>query len=116
MSDLAHQIELYLLRAGGWVSGHDLSLVFGVNERALRRQGDQAGLCSEFAISHSWKGFRHAKNATLEEFEEADRRVRKHGISELVGARNRRRYRQRLLTSPPPVPVTEVATGQVVML
>ena len=114
MSDLAHQIELYLLRHGGWVTGRDLSLVFGVNERELRRDGDRSGLCSEFAISHSRRGFKHVRNATEAEFSESYRRSRKHAISEMVGARKRKRYRERLL-SQPPEPITEVATGQVVM-
>lgn len=115
MSEVAHQIEIYLLRAGGWVAGRDLSLVFGVNERALRRDGAQPGLCSEFAISHSRKGFKHVKNATAEEFAEADERVRKHARSEFYGAQKRKRYRARLLTEPPPEPVFEVSTGQSVM-
>ena len=69
MSDAARQIERYLLAAGGWVAGRDLSLVFGVNERALRRDKGQPGLCSEFAISGP-RGFRHVRNATAEEFSE----------------------------------------------
>jgi hypothetical protein len=116
MSDTAYQVELYLLRVGDWVTGRDLSLVFGVSERELRRDGSRPGLCSEFAISHSRRGFKHVKCATTEEFEESYRRSRKHGISELVGARKRKRYRERLLTTPPPRPVFEVATGQAVVL
>jgi hypothetical protein len=115
MNAAARQIEGYLLRAGGWVSSRDLQLVFGISERALRRDGNQPGLCSEFAIS-GVKGFRHVKNATDEEFSESYRRARKHGIGELVGARKRKAYRERLLTTPPPEPVLEIATGQAVML
>lgn len=115
MSDVAHQIELHLLRAGGWVPGSTLALLFDVSERELRRDGNRPGLCSGFAISHTRRGFRHVKNATAEEFEEADRRVRKHARSEFYGAQQRKRYRARLLTEPPPEPAIEIATGQAVM-
>jgi hypothetical protein len=67
------------LRAGGWVGSRDLQLVFGISDRALRRDGNQPGLCSEFAIS-GVKGFRHVKNATAR----TTREVRAGDVSRLV--------------------------------
>jgi hypothetical protein len=113
MSPLAQQIEKHLLAARGWVTAADLAVTFGIGERALRAMNGAPGLCSEFAISGN-KGFKHVQYATDAEFTRADQRVRKHAIGELVGARLRRRYRNRLL-APKPAPLHEKATGQGVM-
>lgn len=113
MNPLAQQIEKYLLEKRGWVTTSELELKFGVRDRQLRSIHGQPGLCSEFAISGN-KGFKHVQYASDAEFTRADQRVRKHAIGELIGARLRRRYRQRLLTAKPP-PVHERATGQAVM-
>jgi hypothetical protein len=49
--------------------------------------------------------------ATDAEFTRADKRVRKHTIGELIGARLRRSYRNRLLAAKP-APLHEKATAQ----
>jgi len=113
MSPLAEQIERYLLENRGWVSAWELQLKFAIGQRALRALNGKPGLCSEFAISGN-KGFKHVQYATDAEFTRADQRVRKHAIGELIGARLRRRYRNRLLTERP-APVHERTTGQGVM-
>ena len=111
---LAARIERYLLATRGWVTAAELQQQFGISERALRALDGKPGLCSEFAISGN-KGFKHVKYASDDEFTRADKRVRKHAIGELIGARLRKRYRQRLLTPAPPKPQFERATGQAVM-
>jgi hypothetical protein len=90
MSPLAQQIEKHLLEAHGWVTAASLAMTFGIGERALRAINGKPGLCSEFAISGN-KGFKHVQYATDAEFTRADRRVRKHAIGELIGARLHRR-------------------------
>lgn len=114
MTPLAKQIEKHLLEAKGWVPAWQLMQTFGIGERGLRAIDGKPGLCSEFAISGN-KGFKHVQYASDAEFTRADRRVRKHAIGELIGARLRRRYRNRLIESKPP-PMHEKATGQGVML
>ena len=110
---LATNIEKFLLDNRRWVKSDELCHHFGVRQRQLRALGDQPGICSEFAIS-SDKGFKHVQHATNDEFQHSYRRVRRHAIFELIGARRRRRYRQRLLLSKPE-PLHEKVTGQAVM-
>lgn len=114
MNDLAPQIEAYLLENPRWIKSEEICSRFDIRQRQLRALGDRPGLCSEFAISGD-KGFKHVRHATAEEFNRSYRRSRTHGINELVGARRRKRYRDRLLTSKPP-PMHERSTGQAVML
>jgi|GEM_PF-3572708 len=113
MSPLAEQIEKYLLEARGWVTAWELQSKFAIGQRALRALDGKPGLCSEFAISGN-KGFKHVQYATDAEFDRSYGRARKHAIAELVGARLRKRYRERLIAVKPP-PVHERATGQGVM-
>lgn len=110
---MAQQIEAFLLANRRWVKSDELSTKFEIRPRVLRALGDRPGICSEFAIS-SDKGFKHVKHATEAEFSHFYRRVRKHAIAELVGARRRRRYRERLLIENP-APIHEKSTGQGVM-
>ena len=113
MSPLAQQIEKHLLEARGWVTTAELEMKFGIRDRALRTLNGKPGLCSEFAISGN-KGFKHVQYATDAEFERSYQRARKHAIAELVGARLRKLYRERLVAVKPP-PAHERATGQGVM-
>ncbi len=113
MTALAQEIEKHLLEARGWVTSWELQSKFGIAERAFRALDGKPGLCSEFAISGN-KGFKHVQYATDAEFERSYQRARKHAIAELVGARLRKRYRDRLIAPKPP-PVHERATGQGVM-
>jgi hypothetical protein len=110
---LATKIEQFLFANPRWVKSEELAERFGIRPRVLRALGEKPGICSEFAIS-SDKGFKHVKHATESEFLHFYRRVRRHAIAELVGARRRRRYRERLLTEKPP-PLHETVTGQEVM-
>jgi len=110
---LSSDIEQFLLANHRWVKSEELCDRFGIRPRELRALGDRPGLCSEFAISGD-KGFKHVRHATAEEFNRAYRRARQHGIAELIGARRRRNYRNRLLAEKPK-PVHELATGQGVM-
>ena len=113
MNELAQQIEKHLLETHGWVTAWELQSKFGIGERALRALDGKPGLCSEFAISGN-KGFKHVQYATDAEFDRSYKRARKHGIAELIGARLRKRYRERLL-APAPAPIHERTTGQAVM-
>jgi hypothetical protein len=113
VSRLAQEIEAFLLATHRWVKSDELAEKFEIRPRVLRALGEKPGICSEFAIS-SDKGFKHVKHATESEFSHFYRRVRKHAIAELVGARRRRRYRERLLKEKP-APIHEKATGQFVM-
>ena len=112
MNDLADKIEQFLLANRRWVKSDELRERFGIRERQLRALGDQPGICSEFAIS-SDKGFKHVRHASEGEFTHSYKRVRRHAIMELLGARRRRRYRERLLIDKPS-PIHD-RTGQVVM-
>ena len=68
MTDVA-QIENWLLTQPGWVKGRDLCDAVGIaNDRHLRDDGDVPGLVSEFAISHTRKGYRHYLKATTSEW------------------------------------------------
>jgi hypothetical protein len=113
MNELAQKIEAFLLDNHRWVKSDEICQKFEVRPRQLRALDDQPGLCSEFAISGD-KGFKHVAHATPDEFHRSYRRSRKHGIAELIGARRRRRYRERLLIEKPP-PLHERVTGQAVM-
>jgi hypothetical protein len=113
MTELARRIENFLFLQRRWVTSAELEKAFGIRARALRALDDKPGLCSNFAISGQ-KGFKHIRWATDAEFTHSYNRARKHGIAELIGARRRKRYRQRILSVRPP-PVHELATGQAVM-
>ncbi len=75
--------EFLLLSPGdGWVRGKDLCARFDLNDRQLRKVGNQEGLCSAFAISGD-KGFKHVKLASRLEYKQFKHRLRKHAINEL---------------------------------
>jgi hypothetical protein len=89
------QIENWLLAQPGWVKGRDLCEALGIlNDRHLRDDGDVPGLVSEFAISHTRKGYRHYLKATTEEWLRFKHSRRRHGfrefrrISKMQGRRN----------------------------
>jgi hypothetical protein len=86
-------IETYLLAIGTWVPAKEICDTFHVTERPLRQVGDEAGLCSDFAISGD-KGFRHVTKATPQEFVHFKKRIRGHGISELRRVRDLDKRRQ----------------------
>jgi hypothetical protein len=93
-------IEQYLLTAPGegWVKSAALCERFAITERQLRKVGDQDGLCSDFAIS-SDKGFKHIARASTREWLAFKHRMKRHGIGELVRARNLDRRRSSVLKS-----------------
>ncbi len=112
---LSTEIEGYLLDARRWVPAAELSARFGCRERAFRALGDQPGLCSRYAISGD-KGFKHIVHATDQEFDRFYRRLRSHGLGELVHIRRLKRRRAELQAKGgrPPA-VVEKTTGQVLL-
>lgn len=82
MTDLAAQIEVWLLLQPGWISAADLCARYGIQDRALRDDGNDPGLVSLFAISGPL-GFRHVRNATRDEHIAFKRRLRRHSIRQL---------------------------------
>ena len=105
------EIEAWLLQIGTWVSGEIICQTFQVEERQLRRNRGKPGLLSICAISHSKKGFKHVAIATDDEWEECDRRERKHCATTYIGLRQRRTYRRNQVKLIPPV-LTERHSGQ----
>lgn len=95
-AELEARIEQYLLNRVDWVLCEEICRVFGVNERRLRDEDKQPGLCSRFAISRTGNGggYRHVQTATMAEWREFKYRSRKHAIKELmrVGALDKKRY------------------------
>jgi len=98
MLDLAKQIEVYLLERGTWVPARELEERFGVDQRKLRAQSGNPGLCSVFAISSSAHGYKHVRCATDEEFLEAHKTDRKTVASRFITLRQRANYRKNCLT------------------
>jgi hypothetical protein len=83
MNPEAVQIEQWLLAQPGWVSAADLCAALGIQrQRELRTLGDVPGLVSEFAISHTRKGYRHYLKATTKEWLQFKHSRRNHGIRE----------------------------------
>ncbi len=113
MTPLAADMELWLLTQRRWVSGREICARFGVPERRLRAVGGKPGLLTVCAISHSVHGFKHVRNATDREFDECDRRDRRHNISSYISLRARRAYRREQLTGKPR---EEKFSGQLILL
>ena len=90
MSDVARQIEAFLLEHRGGVNAAVLCERFGVKERALRGLNGEPGLIGVWAVRGD-KGFRHVQHATMEERDRCCQRLRKHGLGEWVLARDIRR-------------------------
>ena len=108
---LKHRAEIFLLRENRWFSKREICLGLGVEERALRAANGEPGLCSIIAISDHKLGFKHVRYASDAEFNEADRRERKHSISNLQTLRKRRQYRRNLVNGTV-APPTELHTNQ----
>jgi hypothetical protein len=92
MDALVQMIEAYLLQRACWVPARELCERFGLNERALRQDGDRPGLCSAFAIS-GVDGIKHVSLGTTKECLEFFHTLTRHGISELRRVRALRRRR-----------------------
>ncbi len=115
MNDLVPFIDAYLLSRGGWVKARELCERFGVNERQLRANDDQPGLCSRIAISGN-RGFKHIAVATAVEWDEHYGRERKHNIMALVNLRAKRRLRISMTRKlRRPTIIVERDTGQMLM-
>lgn len=84
---------MWLLTQRDWVSAAEICQRFGVRERLLRADRDRAGLLSEFAICGD-KGFKHIRNATDQEYQQAHERILAHLKHE---ARRLRSWRLRRL-------------------
>ena len=89
-------IEEYLLEQRRWVSAKELSRRFAIGQRAFRREGKRAGLCSEFAISGD-RGYRHLAHCTEKEWARFDARIGDHAIGELQRRKRLRLKRRELL-------------------
>ena len=116
---LEQRIEEYLINQPypGWVKSDKLCKMFDLpSDRALRKVGNQEGLCSAFAISGD-KGFKHVTKATPAEYKRFKHRLRKHAINELRRVRNldQRRHQVTKTTKKPAI-TTEKDTGQILML
>ena len=115
--NLEQRIEEYLLSQplSGWVKADVLCARFEINERQLRKVGNQEGLCSAFAISGD-KGFKHVTKATTSEYKRFKHRLRKHAINELrrVSRLDQRRH-QVITTTKRPEFIREKDTGQGLM-
>lgn len=64
-SELATQIEIFLLLAGDWVPVEDICARFGIPERQLRADSGRRPLCRHFAISSSRNGKNGLKHLSL---------------------------------------------------
>lgn len=94
MSELAEQIEAYLLDRADWVPTREICAVFRLkDDRPLRWVGGTPGLLSEFAISGN-RGFKHVCLATETEWDRYYKRIRRHAIGELVSLRRKRARRK----------------------
>jgi len=105
------QIERWMLTQETWVSAAVLCGEFQIaDERQLRCIGEVPGLISDFAISHSKKGYRHVKKATTAEWLMFKFSLLRHAISEM--RRVRRLASVRHNTFLPTVPMSEKDSGQ----
>jgi hypothetical protein len=111
MTDLAPQIAEWLLAQPGWVSATDLCARFGIDDdRQLRCIGEVPGLISEFAISHTRKGFRHVKKASTLEWLVFKFSLMRHAISVIRRVKRLARVRHNVFL--PTTPPTEKDSGQ----
>lgn len=104
MNDLQSKIEKYLLERGGWVKASEIETAFDIRERALRQLGKKPGLCTDFAISLSDKGFKHIALATTAEWLHARNAERRAAIARLRRVKRWSNYRARIIkpsTRPP---------------
>lgn len=112
-TDLVQEIESWLIDERRWVRAAEICQRFNVGERALRSIGEKPGILSHCAISGD-RGFKHVKHATPLEWERFERRIRGHGIAELVRVKRLRLLRKELKDPRKPLPV-EKGTNQTVM-
>lgn len=78
----AIEVEAYLRQQKTWVSGAMICAVFGVQERHLRAIENEAGICTDFAISGK-RGFRHVLTCTQEEWEQFRIALNTHAAAEM---------------------------------
>lgn len=116
MSDLQAQIEEYLIKRGGWVKAAELEEAFGIRERALRQLGKKPGLCTDFAISLSDKGFKHISLATTAEWLHARNAERRAAIARLRRVKRWTLSRAKVTQNTKRPPLTfERDTGQTIL-
>jgi len=97
MNELREQMRQYLLARPHWVATEDIIRDFDLSDdRPLRYTAGKPGLCSLFACSSN-KGFKHVVHATTKEYIRFKRRIRGHGISELIRIRECEKERSRML-------------------
>lgn len=113
MPDLALELDTWMRSQKRWVSAAEICERFRITERRLRFDQGKPGLLSTNCISSSQHGYKHVRNCTVEEFDEADRRDRKHNVSRYIVLRARRAQRRREMTLiPQPM---EKLTGQTLL-
>jgi hypothetical protein len=113
MTDLAAQIEQYLLTRAEWVPAREICQRFGISdERSLRATADRPGLLDLFAVSSS-AGFKHHRHLPTDEWLPIKHRLRRHAIAELRKAARWTRSRHNILTSR--APTYERHTGQIIL-
>lgn len=110
------QIERWLITRDNWVSAADLCAEFQIaDERQLRCVGEVPGLISDFAISHSKRGYRHVRNATTAEWFLFKFSLLRHAISEIRRVRRLGKKRHNVLNPTHPY-LTEADNGQGILL
>ncbi len=81
----------YLLEARGWVPAKRLAMACGLkDDRAFR--GSDSPLRGH--VISSDKGYRHFRCATQDEIDHFCNRLRKHGLGEIIHARDVQRLRK----------------------
>lgn len=84
MTQLAHEIEAYLLAHPRWVPVRELEEHFDIDERVLRANGKRRPLLAHCAISNSdpgHNGFKHIRHTTISERLKAKHSYRKRLIA-----------------------------------
>lgn len=116
--DLALEIEVHLLAAGGWVSTRQICARFSITERSLRQDAGRPGLLDNFAVSSTREGasgYIHHRFLDTPHWLPIKHRMRRHAIAELRRVRRWDRARKNCRTGAPPE-IMERHTGQLVFL
>jgi hypothetical protein len=110
----AHDLQRWLLLQPGWVSAAEICAHFHVVERELRTDGEDPGLCTEFAISGA-RGYRHVRNATRLEWLGFKFRLLRHAISEFRRVRHLSQVRHNITRAGVGAYRVEADSGQILL-
>lgn len=117
MTELATQIEAYLLARGGWVPAIEICKRFSIPDRLLRQDGRRPGLLDNCAVSSTrggQSGFIHHRFLPTEQWLPIKHRLLRHGISEIRRVRRWDQARRNILSGPR-TELTEAHTGQTLL-